>query len=202
MIRVWRKHITRQEEKTTMKKLLFATLTLLLLTVASAFAQDVRYNFDRTTDFSRFKTYKWVELKGAQKLDELTDKEIKAALDAELVRKGLTKTDGDNADLYVGYQASVSQEKQFTSYSTDWGYGPGWGRGWYGGTGSTTTQGQTSTIYTGQLALDMYDSANHSLVWRGVASKTLDPKAKPEKRQKNIEKASAKLLKNYPQPAK
>ena len=42
---------------------------------------------------------------------------------------------------------------------------------------------QTSTIYTGQLAVDMYDSANHDLVWRGVVSKTLDPKAKPEKRQ-------------------
>ena len=26
----------------------------------------------------------------------------------------------------------------------------------------------------------MYDAAKHELVWRGVASKTLDPKAKPE----------------------
>jgi hypothetical protein len=47
----------------------------------------------------------------------------------------------------------------------------------------------------------MYDSANHDLVWRGIASKTLDPKVKPEKREKNIQKAAAKLLKNYP-PAK
>ena len=62
--------------------------------------------------------------------------------------------------------------------------------------------GQTSTIYRGQLAVDMYDSAKHDLVWRGVASKTLDPKAKPEKRQKNLNKAVAKLMKNYPPPAK
>jgi len=60
------------------------------------------------------------------------------------------------------------------------------------------TTGQTSTIYTGQLAVDMYDSANKDLVWRGVASKTLDPKAKPEKQQKNLAKAVTKLLKNYP----
>jgi hypothetical protein len=39
-------------------------------------------------------------------------------------------------------------------------------------------------------------------VWRGTASKTLDPKAKPEKKQKNITKAVQKLLKNYPPPKK
>jgi len=60
------------------------------------------------------------------------------------------------------------------------------------------TTGQTSTIYTGQLALDMYDSANKDLVWRGVASKSLDAKAKPDKQEKNLNKAIAKLLKNYP----
>jgi hypothetical protein len=44
----------------------------------------------------------------------------------------------------------------------------------------------------------MYDSAKKELVWRGVASKTIDPKAKPEKQQNNITKAVDKLLKNYP----
>jgi len=44
----------------------------------------------------------------------------------------------------------------------------------------------------------MYDSAKKELVWRGTASKTLDPKAKPDKQQKNIKKAVDKLLKNYP----
>lgn len=66
----------------------------------------------------------------------------------------------------------------------------------------STTTGQTSTIYIGQLAVDMYDSANHDLVWRGVATKTIDPKAKPEKQEKNLKKAVTKLLKNYPPPVK
>ena len=64
--------------------------------------------------------------------------------------------------------------------------------------GGGTTTGSTSTIYVGQLVLDMYDSANRDLVWRGVASKTLDSKAKPDKQQKNLAKAVKKLLKNYP----
>jgi hypothetical protein len=44
----------------------------------------------------------------------------------------------------------------------------------------------------------MYESAKKDLVWRGTASKTIDPKAKPEKQQKNLAKAVNKLLKNYP----
>jgi len=62
------------------------------------------------------------------------------------------------------------------------------------------TTGQTSTIYTGQLAVDFYDSTNRDLVWRGVVSKTIDTKAKPEKQQKNLTKAVAKLRKKYPPP--
>ena|ERR1051326_7442452 len=183
-----------------MKRAFSLPVLTILLALASAAAQDVRFNFDKDADFSKFKTYKWVVLKNAAKLDTLLDKQIKDAIDQELAKKGLTKVDDDSANLFIGYQGAVGQEKQFTSYSSDWGYGGGWYRGgWYGPMGGTsTTTGQTSTIYKGQLALDMYDSANHTLVWRGVASKTLDPKAKPDKQQKNLQKTVSKLLKNYP----
>lgn len=185
-------------------KRLYCLSIALLLAAAAAVGQDVRYNFDKNTDFSRFKTYKWVELKDAKKVDNLVDSQIKSAIEAELATKGLTKVDDDSANLFVGYQTAVGQEKEFTSYNSGWGYGPGWNYGgWYGGGmgGMSTTYGQTSTIYVGQLAVDMYDPANKDLIWRGVASKTLDEKAKPEKRQKNLTKAMKKLFKNYP-PAK
>jgi len=183
-----------------LKRLLPLAVVLVLASVSSL-AQDVRYNFDKNTDFSKFKTYKWVPIKDAHKLNDLVDKQVRDALDAELAKKSLTKTEGDNADLYIGYQAGVGQEKQFSSYSSGWGYGPGWYRGgWYGGGGMSTTTGQSSTIYVGQLAVDMYDPANRTLVWRGVVSKTVDPKAKPDEQQKNLNKAVAKLLKNYPPP--
>lgn len=181
-----------------MKKFFLISIFLFLLAANTALSQDVRYNFDKSTNFSKFKTYKWVLIPGATQLDDLADKQIRSALDAELARKGLTKVEGDNADLFIGYQAAIDQEKQFTSFSSGWGYGPGWyGGGWYGYPAGVIT-GQTSTIYIGQLAIDMYDAANHSLVWRGVVSKTIDPKAKPDKRQRNLEKAVAKLLKTYP----
>ena len=185
-----------------MKRFLILLVVTLPLAVGNSLAQDVRYNFDKNADFSKFKTYKWVPIKDAAKVSDLVDKQIKDAIDAELATKGLTKVEGDDANLYIGYQPAVGEEKQFTSYSTGWGYGPGWGGGWYGGMGSTTTTGSTSTIYKGQLDLDMYDSTAHNLVWRGVMSKTIDPKAKPEKQQKNLAKAVKKLLKNYPPPVK
>jgi hypothetical protein len=184
-----------------MKRVWLAVTIGLVIAASAALAQDVRYNFDKDTDFSRFKTYKWVALKDAKDPGDLLDKQIKGAFDTQLAAKGLTKVDGDNADLYIGYQAGIGQEKEFTSYSSDWGYGGGWYRGgWYGGgyPGGGMTTGSTSTIYVGQLALDMYDSANKDLVWRGLGSKTIDPKAKPEKQQKNLNKTVTKMLKNYP----
>ena len=177
--------------------------TLALLAIGTALAQDVRYNFDKKTDFSKFKTYKWVDIKDAAKLNELVDKQVKEAVEAQLATKGLTKTDGDNADLLIGYQGAIGQEKQFSSYNSSWGYGPGWGGGgWYGGPSSSWSTGQTSTIYVGQLAIDMYDSANKDLVWRGIVSKTIDQNAKPEKQQKNLNKALQKLFKKYPPEVK
>ena len=181
-----------------MRRILFLSTLILFLVTSCAFGQDVRYNFDKDTNFSKFKTYKWVILKDAPTANDLVTKQLKDAVDAELATKGLIKIDDDTANLFIGYQAGVGQEKQFTSFSSDWGYGGGWYRGgWYGPGGGTTT-GSTSTIYVGQLVLDMYDSANRDLVWRGVASKTLDSKAKPDKQRKNLAKAVKKLLKNYP----
>jgi hypothetical protein len=187
-----------------MKKFAVLVFSLFVLGATVTVAQDVRYDFDKDKDFSKYKTYKWVPIKGADQPDDLTAKKVTDAIDAELATKGFTKTDSDTADMYIGYQTAIGTEKQFTSYNTDWGYGGGWGRGWYGGgMGSSTTYGSTSTVYVGQLDVSVYDSAQKQLVWRGVATKTLDPKAKPEKKEKNIAKAVQKLLKNFPpQPKK
>ena len=194
------------KEKVEMKKSAFFAsvafaLVLHMFGAIGVLAQDVRYDFDKNKDFSKYKTYKWVPIKGADQPDDLTGQKLTAAVNAELATKGLTMTDSDTADLYIGYQTAIGTEKQFTSYNTGWGYGPGWGGGWYGyggGMSSSTTYGSTSTVYVGQLDLSMYDPAEKQMVWRGTATKTLDPKAKPEKKEKNIGKAVKKLLKNFP----
>jgi len=181
-----------------MKRLLALSLFLSLAGAGTARAQDVRYNFDSSADFTKFKTYKWVEIKGAGQVNSLVEKQIKDTVDAELAKKGLTKIETNDADLFVGYQAGIQKEKEFSSFNTGWGYGPGWyGGGWYGGGGGMVS-GSTSTILIGQLALDMYAQAPHSLVFRTVASKTIDTDAKPEKQAKNLAKTVAKMLKEFP----
>jgi len=179
-------------------------VTLLLAGSSTALAQDVRFNFDKQTNFGGFKTYRWVVIKGAQQPNSLTDRQIRSAIDVELSQKGLTEVDGDaQADLLIGYQVAIDTEKQYTSFDTGFGYGPGWyGGGWYGHGGGGMTTGSTSTIYVGQVVLDMYTQKPQALVWRGVVSKTIDTDAKPEKQQKNLAKSMKKMLKNYPPKAK
>jgi hypothetical protein len=44
----------------------------------------------------------------------------------------------------------------------------------------------------------MYDPATKQLVWKGTASKQINPSDSQEKNQKNLNKGMAKLLKNFP----
>lgn len=158
-----------------------------LLTAGASAAQDVKYNFMPGTDFSKYHTYKWVNIEGGSHPNQIVDAEIKQSVDSQLASKGMTKTDSDKADLYVGYQIAVDQEKQWNAY------GMGGGVRW-GGMGSATS----STINVGTLVLDFYDPTTKQLVWTGNATKTIDPSSNQEKNQKNLDKAMAKLLKNYP----
>jgi len=162
-------------------------LVLALLACNLTPAQEVTSNSMPGTDFSKYHTYKWVAIEGAAVPNQILDAQIKQSIDNQLSPKGLTKTDGDKADLLIGYQVSVDQEKQWNAYGTG-------GLRWGGGMASA----QQSTISTGTLVLDMYDPTTKQLVWTGRATKTLDPSANQEKKQKNLDKAMAKLLKNYP----
>jgi hypothetical protein len=180
-------------------KTLCPILTVLLLAVP-AFAQNVTYNFDNTADFSKYKTYRWEKHPQSLDINEITLGQLSTAFDGELGRKGLIKTRSEKSDLVIVYQLAVTQEKEINTYSTGWGYGPGWG-GYYGGAGmygGTSTNTTVTTISVGSVNLDIYDAEKKHLIWRGIASKTLDTKAKPEKQTKNIAKAAEKLLKNYP----
>ena len=102
-------------EGTGMKRIVLFSVAVLLLVACTAVAPDVVYNFDKAADFSKFRTYKWVSMKDAPKIGDLRDKQIKDAVDAELAKKGLIKTDAESADLYIAYQAGISTETQFTS---------------------------------------------------------------------------------------
>ncbi|MGB2634877.1 MAG: DUF4136 domain-containing protein [Candidatus Acidiferrum sp.] len=163
-------------------------LLLALLAGTLASAQDVTTNSMPGIDFSKYHTYKWVTVQGATYPNQIVDAQIKQSIDNQLAAKGLTKTDADTANLYIGYQVSLNQEKQWNAY------GMGGGLRWGGGMATA----QQSTIAIGTLVLDMYDPTTKQLVWTGRATKTLDSNANQQKKQKNLDNAMKKLLKNFP----
>jgi hypothetical protein len=130
---------------------------------------------------------------GAQE-DQLLDQDIQRAVDEQLAHKGLTKVN-KNADLQVGYQTHIREEKSINLFGTGgtggWGAGPGW-------SGFDSVQGQTSTIPIGTLVVGLYDPARKQLIWRGDASKTVALNKDPNKNYQTLQKALTKLFKNYP----
>ena len=168
-----------------MKKLI--NVAALMCLAVAAFAQDVRFDYDRVANFNAYKTYQWVDNNPSQVGDQLLDKNIKRAVDEQLAGKGLRRVESDG-DLLIGYQASISKEKQFDGLPS--------GPPWWGNLGNTRVT--TSTIDVGKLVVGLFDPATKQLVWRGSRSKTLDINEDPDKNYRNLEKAVAKLFKNYP----
>jgi hypothetical protein len=173
-----------------MKRIALLLPLVLWFAAGTAAAQDVSYNFDQDTDFSKFKSYRWVEIKSVQQVDYATTRQITIVIDGELAKKGLLKTDSDNADLYIGYQTALSRQTAWMAYRDGWGYGPGWG-------GGLAAIAETS-IHAGELDLDMYAAKEKKLVWRGGVSNAVDLNLNLEGSEKNLRKFAEKLLKDYP----
>lgn len=163
---------------------LVATASLLL--TASALAQDVTYDYDKDADFAAVKTYAWTA--GHNLSDDLNHKRIVGAIETQLAAKGLKQAaPGETPDVLVAYHAGVRQGDFQVSGTRGGLYRPGrWGTA------------RVEQVIVGVLAVEVIDATGNDVMWRGVATKDLDPNASPEKREKNINKAAEKLFKNYP----
>jgi len=171
-----------------MYKYFLLACVLLALGVGRVAAQSPNYGFDGNADFSKYKTYKWVSIESPQHLDDLTADQLIGTLDVELAKKGLTKSPSDKADLYIGYQIARGNAKQLDHYDIGAPYEPPAG----------ATTGTASTVHAGPLVVYMYDAARNQLVWWSVLPNAIDADANPDKKQKHMDKAIAKLLKDYP----
>ena len=172
------------------------TVAALVLLPALAQAQKTSFDYDKMADFAKFKTYAFKD--GTKVGQPLIDDRIVAAIEQELAAKGFTKADA-NPDVFVVYHTTFDKQKDISTFSSGYGggYGPygwGWGGGWAGGT--TTTQ--VRDILMGTLVIDIADAKKGQLAWRGMGVKEVDVQNKPEKRDKSINEAVKKILKNYP----
>lgn len=169
-----------------LKMKLTGLLALLFLGVA-ALGQEVQFNYDRSANFDAYKKYQWVVTNPFQMGDEFLIRDIKRAVDTQLAGKGLRRVESDG-DLLIGFQTAISKEKQLDGLPS----GPPWGGSW------GNTRVTSSTIEIGKLVIVLFDPITKQAVWRGSASKTLDINEDPDKNYRNLEKAMAKLFKNYP----
>jgi hypothetical protein len=191
---------------------LLTFFTTFLLMVLCAYGQEVHYNYARGTNFAGYKTYQWVDVPSEANVkiedsgqltglshvasqDQLVAQDIRRAVDEQLAQKGLNRVE-KNGDLQISYHAVVRAEKGVNLSGSGWSPGRGWGSA--GGWWDASVQGQTSSIPVGTLVIDLYDSAAKRLIWRGDVSKTIDLNKDPNKNYKNLQKAMAKLFKNYP----
>ena len=172
-------------------------MLLLALAPALAFAQKTSYDFDKGANFGGFHTYALKE--GTPAGNSLVDKRLVEAIQTQLAARGL-KPDAANPDLFVVYHVAVDKKQELTGYTT--GYGGYGGYGWRWGGGMSTTNVQVNEILVGTLIIDMASAASKELVWRGMGVKEIDPQAKPDKRDKNINNVVTKILKNYPPKVK
>jgi len=166
-------------------------ITGVLLLGTIAFAQSINFDFDKTANFAGYRTYTWV--RGASVPDQLNHERVIGAINAQLSLKQLTKVERQaNPDLLVAYHAAFDTDVQVTGFASGWG-----GFRFPAGSGVA----RADEIITGTLIVDLIDARTGTIVWRGTATKEINPNAKPAQRDKNINRAAEKLFKNYP-PAK
>lgn len=85
-----------------------------LMVTGMAFGQQTTFNFDRTTDFTKFKTYKWVPIDDAKHPDQITAGNITTIVDGLLASKGFVKKDADPVDLFTGYGGGMGMAETST----------------------------------------------------------------------------------------
>src|SRR5260370_6421362 len=160
---------------------------LLLVALGTAFAQQIKTDFDHQANFSQYKTYSWQEIKPA---NSLWDARIKNAVDAQLAAKGWTQVASGGDVAIVAIKTTQTQRSLQTFYD---GFGGGWGWRRFGGGGVGEGTDTEQDYKDGSLGVDMYDGKTKQLIWRGSADDTLSSKS--EKKESNLDNCGAKMVK-------
>ena len=163
-------------------------LGAMLLTATASFAQQVKTDYDRDSDFAHYRTYSWEKV---QTQDPLWVDRIKEAVNSALAAKGWKQVDSGGDVSVVAIETTQNQQTLNTFYD---GFGGGWGWRRGGGFGDATTTVETYKV--GTLVVDLFDAHNKTLLWRGSSSDTLSNKS--DKNIKNLDKGVQKMFDHFP----
>ncbi len=174
-----------------MKTLKFIPIVLVLL-LTSCNAIRVNSDFDKSVDFSRFKTYAFYK-NGIDKVEisDLDKKRILRSIDNQMQKKGFTKS--ESPDLLVNFFTKERQQVDVNQFNMGWGYG--WGFGWnpwiWGG-----SQTAISSYSEGTLFIDLIDANHKEMIWQGEGQGNLSQKTNDK--DELINEFVTKILDQYP----
>lgn len=177
-----------------------SSLILLALFITAFINAQVNSDYDKSTDFTKYKTY---SLEGWQKdsdsiLNPFDKKRITDALQSELASRGIALVES-NGDAAVTLYVTIKNNTNYTAYTNfnggmgyvgAWGYARGIGMGM-----GATTNVDSYTYQVGTLIIDMYDSSTKNMIWQGDMTSDV---GKAANRDKTIPKKMAKLMKSFP----
>lgn len=174
-----------------------------------AFAQkvDIKTNQAPDTDFKKFKTYAWLPPVPVVKnvapdavtnptlSEEALAPALVAAVDRELVARGITKAPFDSADIHVAYFAALSVGFNQSYLGEHYGYITGWASPIPIGLAPTTNV----TVYEkGTVLVDLVERTANKAIWRGTAVTRIAQEHSVEKRIERINEAARKIFEKYP----
>jgi hypothetical protein len=173
-----------------LKHKIFAFIASALLSTTGLSAAQVKTDYDRSANFSQYKTYSWQDVKTH---DPLLVARIKDAVNAQLAAKGWTQVpSGGNVSIFA---IGIDRNQQSVNTFYD---GFGGGRRFGGGVGEATTTVEHYRV--GTLVVDLFDAKSKTLIWRGSASDTLSNNS--DKNIKNLDKEVQKMFAHFPSPSK
>ena len=176
-------------------------LVVMAMLCGTAMAEKIRVHYDKSLDFSKFKTYGWAP-HGAVAHPMLALDAV-GAVEDELNARGLHKV-AENPDLIIAFYGAVDSEVSMTSnnpiYNATGGIppfdpsmtSPGDSLYWDSYYGNSTV-----VVYPGQLVIDLIDFKTKKLAWRGFAAEAISPN-NPDKLMSEVTSTIKKLFKEYP----
>ena len=164
---------------------------LLILVLLTSCGTLVNYDYEKSTDFTQYKTYNYFDNMETG-LSQLDNKRLIRAIDAKLKTMGLMRS--DNPDFFIDIQSEDVMNRNNSSVGVGAGGGSGGG---FGGVSVGIPLGGNQN--TRQLVIDFVDKSNNEkLFWQAVSESSYKQNASPEKREDAFVKLVEKIFSNYP----
>lgn len=176
-------------------------LTAVLLTACAAPKPDLRSDYDRSVDFSQYRTFDFFdrsERSGAgPAYDTLVDQRIETAIARELEARGYTRS--ESPDLLVNYSVVTQKVQEVRSAPSARPVYPYYGyRGRYYDPWPSYGYDTWVVDYEkGSLIVDLVDARTRQLVWEGAGEGRVSDKAR-EDLDATINNAVGMVMGMYP----